>query len=73
MDRANSSRNSGKLLYADAPRQRDRELGEGSSRTKGSRSQRQRPPAPKKKAVEGGEARKPSRDDTCHNCGRAGH
>jgi hypothetical protein len=69
MDNADSNRDSGKLLYADVPRQRDRESGEGLSTTGGNRSQRQRPLAPKKKAVEDGEARKPSRDDTCHNCG----
>jgi hypothetical protein len=73
MDHADSSRDSDKLLYADAPRRRDRESGEGSSRTEGRRSQRRCPPAAKKKAVEGGEVRKPPRDDTCHNCGRAGH
>jgi hypothetical protein len=73
MDRADSNHDSSKLLYADAPRWRDRESGKGSSRTGGSRSQRRCPPAPKKKAVEGSEARKPSHDDTCHNCGRAGH
>jgi hypothetical protein len=73
MDRTNSNHDSGKLLYADAPGWRDRESGEGSSRTEGRRSQQQRPPAPKKKAVDGGDVRKPLRDDTCHNCGRAGH
>jgi hypothetical protein len=73
MDLADSNRDSSKLLYADAPRRRDRESGEGSSRIGGSRSQRQRPQAPKKKAIDGGEVRKPPRDDTCHNCGRAGH
>jgi hypothetical protein len=73
MDRADMNSDSGKLLYADALHRRDRESGEGSSRTRGSRSQQRRPPPPKKKAVEGGEVRKPPRDDTCHNCGRAGH
>jgi hypothetical protein len=29
--------------------------------------------APKKKEVDGGEVRKPLRNDTCHNYGRAGH
>jgi hypothetical protein len=72
MDRADANRDSGKLLYVDALRWRDRESGEGSSRTEGSWSQWRRPPAPKKKAVKGGEARKPPSDDTYHNCGRAG-
>jgi hypothetical protein len=39
MDRADSNPDSGKLLYADALRRRDRESCEGSSRTGGSRSQ----------------------------------
>jgi hypothetical protein len=73
MDRADLNRFSGKLLYADAPGRRDRELGEGPSISGGKRSQRWRPPAPKKKEVDGGEVRKPPRDDTYHNCGRAGH
>jgi hypothetical protein len=73
MDRADSNRDSSKLLYADAPGQRDRESGKGPSRSGGKRSQRRRPPATKKKEVDGGEVRKAPRDDTCHNCGRAGH
>jgi hypothetical protein len=66
MDRADSNRDSGKLLYADAS-------GEGPSRSGGMRSQRWRPPAPKKKEVNGGEVRKPLCDDNCHNYGRASH
>jgi hypothetical protein len=73
MDRTDSNRDSGKLLYADVPGRQDRESGEGLSRSGGKMSQRRRPPAPKKKEVYDGEVRKPSRDDTCHNCGRAGH
>jgi hypothetical protein len=73
MDCADSNRDSGKLLYADAPHRQDRESGEGSSRTGGSRSQCQCSPASKKKTVDGGEVRKTPRDDTCHNCGCAGH
>jgi hypothetical protein len=71
MDCADSNCDSGKLLYADALGRS--ELGEGPSRSGGKRSQRRRPPAPKKKEVNGGEVRKPPRDDTCHNYGRAGH
>jgi hypothetical protein len=73
MDRVDSNRDPGKLLYADAPSRRDRESGEGPPRSGGKRSKRWRPPAPKKKEVDGGEVRKPPRDDTCHNCGRASH
>jgi hypothetical protein len=73
MDRADSNRDPSKLLYVDAPRRKDHESGEGSSRTRGSKSQRRRPLAPKKKAVEDSETRKPLRDDTCYNYGRAGH
>jgi hypothetical protein len=73
MDHADLNHNSGKLLYADAPGWRDRESGEGPSRSGGKKSQRLRPPAPKKKEVNGGEVRKPPHGDTCHNCGHAGH
>jgi hypothetical protein len=73
MDRADSNRDSGKVFYADVLGQRDRESGEGPSRSGGKRSRRRHPPAPKKKQVDGGEVRKPLRDNTCHNCGRADH
>jgi hypothetical protein len=73
MNRADSNRNSSKLLHADVSGRRDRESSEGLSKSGGKRSQRWRPPAPKKKEVNGGEVRKPPRDDTCHNCGRVGH
>jgi hypothetical protein len=72
MVRANSNRDSGKLLYADAPGWRDRELGDSPSRSGCKRSQWRRPPAPEKKEVSSGEVRKPPHD-TCHNCGHAGH
>jgi hypothetical protein len=73
MDSADSNRDSGKLLYADALGRRDRESGEDPSRSGDKRSQRRRSPAPKKKEVDDSEVRKPPRDDTCHNCGHAGH
>jgi hypothetical protein len=73
MDRVDSNCDSGKLLYANASGQRDRESGEGPSRSGGKRSQRRRPPAPNKKEVDGGKVRRPPHHDTCPNCGRAGH